>query len=417
MNAAVTPKPNGGALDPRRFRGDFPALERQVRGKPLVYLDSAATGLTPAPVIEAIRGYYEECNANVHRAVHSMGEDATARFEGARDAVTRFINAPSREQVIFLRGTTEAVNLVAQSFARPRVGEGDEILISHIEHHSNIVPWQMVCEQTGARLRVIPMNDAGELDQDAFEQMLGPKVKMLALVHVSNALGTINPVAEMTRKAHEHDIPVLLDGAQAVPHGPVDVQAIGCDFYAFSGHKAFGPTGIGALYGRREHLEAMPPYHGGGEMIRKVTFEKTEYNDLPNKFEAGTPNIADAIGLGATVEYLEGVGMDALAEYERGLLADATGILEGVPGLRLIGTARDKAAVLSFVIEGVHPHDLGTIVDHDGIAIRTGHHCAMPIMQYYRVPATARASLAFYNTREEVELLAESLERARSVLA
>lgn len=417
MNAAVTPGAKTGAFDPRRYRGDFPALDREIRGKPLVYLDSAATALTPTPVIEAVRGYYTECNANVHRAVHSMGEDATARFEGARDAVRRLINAPSREETIFLRGTTEAVNLVAQSFVRPRVGEGDEILISHIEHHSNIVPWQLVCGQTGAKLRVIPMNEAGELDQEAFERMLGPRVKMLALVHVSNALGTINPVADMVRKAHAHDIPVLLDGAQAVPHGPVDVQAIGCDFYAFSGHKAFGPTGIGALYGRRELLEAMPPYHGGGEMIRKVTFEHTEYNDLPNKFEAGTPNIADAIGLGATVEYLESVDMNAVAAYERDLLADATRILEGVPGLRLIGTARDKAAVLSFVIEGVHPHDLGTIVDHDGIAIRTGHHCAMPIMQFYNVPATARASLAFYNTREEVGLLAESLERAKSVFS
>lgn len=416
MNAAVTNDTTRGGLDPARVRPDFPALSREVRGKPLVYLDSAATALTPTPVIEAVRGYYMECNANVHRAVHSMGEDATARFEAARDGVTRLLNAPSREEIIFLRGTTEAVNLVAQSFVRPRVGEGDEILISHIEHHSNIVPWQLVCEQTGARLRVIPMNDDGELDQAAFERMLGPKVKMLSLVHVSNALGTVNPVAEMTRKAHEHGIPVMLDGAQAVPHGPVDVQAIGCDFYAFSGHKAFGPTGIGALYGRRELLEAMPPYHGGGEMIRMVTFERTEYNDVPHKFEAGTPNIADTIGLGATVEYLERLGMDRVAAYERELLEYGTRTLGAVPGLRLIGTARDKAAVLSFVIEGVHPHDLGTIVDHDGIAIRTGHHCAMPVMQYFKVPATARASLAFYNTREEIDLLAEALEKAKSVL-
>lgn len=417
MSAAVTPTPKQPALDPRRFRADFPALRREVRGKPLVYLDSAATALTPTPVIEAIRGYYTECNANVHRAVHTMGEDATARFEATRDAVRDFINAPSREEIVFVRGTTEAVNLVAQSFVRPRVGEGDEILISHIEHHSNIVPWQLVCEQTGAKLRVIPMNEAGELDQAAFEAMLGPRVKMLALVHVSNALGTVNPVAAMTEKAHAHGIPVLLDGAQAVPHGPVDVQAIGCDFYAFSGHKAFGPTGIGALFGRREYLEAMPPYHGGGEMIRKVTFEKTEYADIPGKFEAGTPNIADAIGLGATIRYMNEVDMSAAAAYERELLAYGTRVLESVPGLRLIGTARDKVAVLSFVIEGVHPHDLGTIVDHDGIAIRTGHHCAMPIMQFYGVPATARASLAFYNTREEIDLLAEALERAKSVLS
>lgn len=417
MSAAVTPTPKQSALDPHRFRADFPALSRKVRGKPLVYLDSAATALTPAPVIEAINSYYTECNANVHRAVHSMGEEATARFEGTRDAVRDFINAPSREEIVFVRGTTEAVNLVAQSFVRPQVGEGDEILISHIEHHSNIVPWQMVCEQTGAKLRVIPMNEAGELDQAAFEAMLGPRVKMLAMAHVSNALGTVNPVAAMTGKAHAHGIPVLLDGAQAVPHGPVDVQAIGCDFYAFSGHKAFGPTGIGALFGRREHLEAMPPYHGGGEMIRKVTFEKTEYAGIPSKFEAGTPNIADAIGLGATIRYLNEVDMSAAAAYERELLAHGTRVLESVPGLRLIGTARDKVAVLSFVIEGVHPHDLGTIVDHDGIAIRTGHHCAMPIMQFYGVPATARASLAFYNTREEIDLLAEALERAKSVLS
>lgn len=417
MSAAVTPKTAGGALDPHRVRPDFPALAREVRGKPLVYLDSAATGLTPAPVIEAIQGYYTECNANVHRAVHTMGEEATARFEATRDAVRDFINAPSREEIVFVRGATEAVNLVAQSFVRPRVAEGDEILVSRMEHHSNIVPWQMVCEQTGAKLRVIPMNEAGELDQAAFEAMLGPRVKMLALVHVSNALGTVNPVAAMTEKAHAHGIPVLLDGAQAVPHGPVDVQAIGCDFYAFSGHKAFGPTGIGALFGRREHLEAMPPYHGGGEMIRKVTFEGTEYADVPQKFEAGTPNIADTIGLGATIEYLNQVGMDTVARYEQELLAYATQVLESVPGLRLIGTARDKAAVVSFVVEGVHPHDLGTIVDHDGIAIRTGHHCAMPVMQFYGVPATARASLAFYNTREEIDLLAESLERAKSVLS
>ncbi len=417
MNAAVKPNPTGGAFDPHRYRPDFPALERVVRGKPLVYLDSAATGLTPAPVIEAIRGYYTECNANVHRAVHTMGEDATARFEATRDAVREFINAPSREEIVFVRGTTEAVNLVAQSFVRPRVGEGDEILVSRMEHHSNIVPWQLVCEQTGAKLRVIPMNEAGELDQSAFEAMLGPRVKMVSLVHVSNALGTVNPVAAMTEKAHAHGIPVMLDGAQAVPHGSVDVQAIDCDFYAFSGHKAFGPTGIGALYGRREHLEAMPPYHGGGEMIRKVTFEGTDYAGIPNKFEAGTPNIADTIGLGATIDYLNQVGMDAVAGYEQELLAYGTRVLESVPGLRLIGTARSKAAVFSFVIDGVHPHDLGTIVDHDGIAIRTGHHCAMPVMDFYRVPATARASLAFYNTREEIDLLAESLERAKSVLS
>jgi cysteine desulfurase/selenocysteine lyase len=417
MNAAVTAKTEARALDPHRYRPDFPALQREVRGKPLVYLDSAATALTPAPVIDAIRGYYTECNANVHRAVHSMGEDATARFEATRDAVRDFINAPSREEIVFVRGTTEAVNLVAQSFVRPRVAEGDEILISHMEHHSNIVPWQMVCEQTGAKLRVIPMNEAGELDQSAFEAMLGPRVKMVSLVHVSNALGTVNPVAAMTEKAHAHGIPVMLDGAQAVPHGSVDVQAIDCDFYAFSGHKAFGPTGIGALYGRREHLEAMPPYHGGGEMIRKVTFEGTDYAGIPGKFEAGTPNIADTIGLGATIEYLDQVGMDAVARYEQDLLAYGTRVLENVPGLRLIGTAHYKAAVFSFVIDGVHPHDLGTIVDHDGIAIRTGHHCAMPVMDFYRVPATARASLAFYNTREEIDLLAEALERAKSVLS
>lgn len=416
MNAVTPENAAAAPFDPSEVRGDFPALKREVRGKPLIYLDSAATALTPSAVIEAEQHYYTHCNANVHRAVHSMGEEATQRYEAARDRVRSFLNAAKREEIVFTRGTTEAVNLVAQSFARPRLREGDEILISHIEHHSNIVPWQLVCQQTGATLKVIPMHEDGSLDQTAFESLLTGRVRLLAFVHVSNALGTVNPVREMVEKAHAKGIPVLVDGAQGVPHGPVDMQALGCDFYAFSGHKAFGPTGISALYAREALLDEMPPYHGGGEMIRTVTFEKSTWNELPHKFEAGTPNIAGAIGLGAALEYLDGLGMTRVAAYERELLEYATGVLESVGGLRLIGTAAHKAAVLSFVLEGVHPHDLGTILDHDGIAIRTGHHCAMPIMNFYKVPATARASLSLFNTHQEIDTLAEALERAKSVL-
>jgi len=418
MNDAALSRPaSADALNVAQLRGDFPVLGRQVRGKPLIYMDSAATALTPTPVLDAMQYYYTHCNANVHRAVHSMGEEATALYEKAREAVRGFINAASTREIVFTRGTTEAVNLVAQSYARPRLGPGDEVLVSQMEHHSNLVPWQLVCEQTGATLRVIPMTPEGELDLAQFEDRLGPRVKLMALVHVSNALGTINPVRQMIQRAHARDIPVLLDGAQGVPHGPVDVQALDCDFYAFSGHKLFGPTGIGTLFAKEALLEAMPPYHGGGEMIRTVTLEKSTWNELPYKFEAGTPNIAGAIGLGAAVEYVSRIGMDAIAAHEQHLLAEGTRRLQDVKGLRMIGTARHKASVLSFVVEGVHPHDLGTILDHDGIAIRTGHHCAMPVMAYFKVPATARASLSFYNTPEEIGHLAEAVERAKSVLS
>lgn len=400
-----------------QWRRDFPNLDREIHGKPLIYFDNAATAQRPLAMMTATDDYYRRTNANVHRGVHTLSEEATASFEAARDSMQRLINAPNRREVVFVRGVTEGVNLVSQAFVRPRVKPGDQILISHMEHHSNIVPWQLLCGQTGATLKVIPMNERGELIWEEFEKLLNPAVKILALVHVSNALGTINPVKRMVVAAHEHGIPVLLDGAQAMPHLAVDVAAIGCDFYCVSGHKMFGPTGIGILYGRAELLEEMPPYHGGGEMIRHVTFEQTTYNELPSKFEAGTPNIAGSIGLGATAEYLMGIGMERIGAYEHGLLDYATQVIGRVPGLKLIGTAAHKAGVVSFTLDGVHPHDLGTILDHEGIAIRTGHHCAMPVMQFFKVPATSRVSLAFYNTRDEIDRFVDALERARKVLA
>jgi cysteine desulfurase/selenocysteine lyase len=394
-----------------RWRADFPILESEIHGKPLIYLDNAATTQKPQAVIDAEARYYREDNANVHRGVHALSQRATDAFEAARTKVQRFINAARSDEIVFVRGTTEAINLVAQSYARPHLREGDEIIISALEHHSNIVPWQMVCQQTGAVLRVIPVSDAGELDIDAYENLLGERTKLVALAHVSNALGTINPVRAMIAKAHTHGVPVLLDGAQAIAHLPVDVQALGCDFYAFSGHKIYAPMGIGVLYGKALLLEEMPPYQGGGDMIRTVAFEHTEYNILPYKFEAGTPNVAGAIGLGAALDYLSEIGMETIAAYEAGVLDYATRAIEDIPGMRLIGTAQDKTAILSFLLEGVHAHDIGTILDRQGIAIRAGHHCAMPLMKRFGVVATARASFALYNTQEEADALAAGLQR------
>ena len=407
----VAPRP----LDVERVRKDFPVLEQEVRGKPLVYLDSAATSQKPRSVIDAIARYYLEDNANVHRGVHLLSERATQAYEGARERVQRFIHAAEAQEIVFVRGTTEAINLVAQTYGRRRVGPGDEILITVMEHHSNIVPWQMLCEEKGAILRVAPMDDDGQLLLDELERLIGPRTKLVALGHVSNALGTIHPVRRIVEMAHRRKVPVLLDGAQAVPHLAVDVQALGCDFYAFSGHKLFGPTGIGVLYGRSELLEEMPPWQGGGDMISSVTFEKTTWNKLPHKFEAGTPDIAGAIGLGAAIDYVGALGFAAIAAHEHDLLSYATEAVREVPGLRLIGTAKEKASVLSFVLGDVHPHDVGTILDQDGIAIRTGHHCTQPLMRRLGVPATARASLAFYNRREDVDALVAGLHKVQEI--
>ena len=403
------------AFDPLRWRGDFPILGQKVHGKPLVYLDNAATSQKPQAVIDAISNYYETVNANVHRGVHHLSELATAAYEGAREKTRGFINARSTRELIFVRGTTEAINLVAQSYGRPSFKNGDEIILSQMEHHSNIVPWQLLAAQTGAVLKVIPITDAGELEPGAYEKLFSPRSRFVALGHVSNALGTINPVKEMIAFAHARGVPVLLDGAQAVPHMPVDVQDLDCDFFAFSGHKMFGPTGIGVLYGKEKLLEAMPPWQGGGEMIRIVRFGETTYNDLPHKFEAGTPDIAGAVGLSAAVDYLQQVNLAAAMPYEQSLLSYGNERLSSVPGIKLVGTARHKAGVISFVMDGVHPHDLGTIVDQEGVAIRTGHHCAMPVMERFGLPATARASLAFYNTREDLDALVAALHKAREM--
>ena len=399
------------------IRSDFPILLVRPHGKPLVYLDNAATTQKPQAVIDRLSRYYREENANIHRGVHALSVDATEAYDEARDRVRRFINAAEAREVVFVRGATEAINLVAATFGRDRVAAGDEIVISHMEHHSNIVPWQILCEEKGARLRVIPITDAGELQLDEYERLLGPRTRLVAVTHVSNALGTINPVESMVRTAHDRGIPVLVDGAQAVAHLRVDVQAIGCDFYVFSGHKVFGPTGIGVLYGRGPLLDAMRPYQGGGDMIRSVTFERTLYKDVPGRFEAGTPNIAGAIGLAAAIDYLAAVDLDRVAAYERELLGYGTEALAGIAGLRLTGTASHKAAILAFVIDDIHPHDLGTILDRDGIAVRAGHHCCQPLMARLGVPATVRASFALYNTREEIDALASSLRTARAVFA
>ncbi len=402
-------------FDAHRVRKDFPILDQAIRGHPLVYLDNGATSQKPKSVIDAVNEYYCWHNANVHRGVHTLSERATHSYERAREIVARFINASCEGEVIFVRGTTEAINLVAQSYARPSLRPGDEILITEMEHHSNIVPWQIVCKQTDARLRVLPINDDGELQLERYSELLGPRTRLVAVVHLSNSLGTINPIREMVDAAHARGIPVLLDGAQAVAHLPVDVQALGCDFYAFSGHKVYGPTGIGVLYGKSELLEAMEPYQGGGEMIRRVTFEETLYNSVPYKFEAGTPNIAGAIGLGRALEYLSQFGLESIGEHEDALLACATEAVSVIPGLRIIGTAANKAGILSFVLDGVHPHDIGTILDTEGVAIRAGHHCTMPVMTRYGIPGTARASFAMYNTREDVDVLIRGIEKAKEV--
>ena len=404
-------------FDVGRVREEFPALKQLVHGKPLVYLDNAATTQKPQLVIDAITRFYQEDCSNIHRGVHLLSERATKAYEDVRLAVQQFINAADPAEVIFVRGTTEAINLVAHSYGRTHVQAGDAVLISAMEHHSNIVPWQILCEERGASLRVVPMNGRGEFLLDEYEKLLTPRTKLVAVSHVSNALGTVNPVRQIIAMAHEHGIPVLVDGAQAVPHLQVDVQELDCDFYAFSGHKMYGPTGVGVLYGKKRLLEAMPPYQGGGDMISSVTFEKTTYNRLPFKFEAGTPNIAGVIGLGAAIEYLGRISLERVAVHEHYLLAYATERISSLPSVRLIGTAQEKAAVLSFVLEGVHPHDIGTVLDQEGIAVRTGHHCAQPVMQFFGVPATARASFALYNTEEEVDALMRGLCKVQEIFA
>ncbi len=401
--------------DVERVRQDFPALHQQVHGKPLVYLDNAATSQKPQVVIDALTAYYSRENSNVHRGVHLLSEKATQAYEAGRARVQRFLNAADTREIVFVRGATEGINLVAASYGRTWVGAGDEIIISAIEHHSNIVPWQILCEEKGAVLRVIPVNDDGELLLDEYARLLGARTKLVAVGHISNALGTINPIEQMIEMAHRQGVPVLIDGAQAAPHLRVDVRALDCDFYVFSGHKTLGPTGIGVLYGKAEWLERMPPYQSGGDMIASVTFEKTTYNALPYKFEAGTPHIAGVIGLGVALDYLSGLGLDRVVAYERELLAYGTAALRAVPGVRIIGTAQEKASVLSFVVDGVHAHDVGTVLDQAGVAVRAGHHCAMPVMQRFGVPATVRASLAFYNTREELGALVAGLHDVREI--
>ena len=402
-------------FDVERIREDFPILNRTVHGKPLVYFDTAASAQRPTAVIEATSRFYSEFNANVHRGVHTLSQEATDLYEDGRRKVAAYINAPSEREVIFTRGTTEAINLVANSYLRPKLGSGDEILITHMEHHSNIVPWQMLRDATGATLRIIPINERGELKLDELESMLSERVKLLGIVHVSNALGTINPVAKVCRMAKKFDIPVLVDGAQALPHTQVDVQEIGCTFYCCSAHKMYGPTGIGALWASEETLDAMPPWQGGGEMISKVTFEKTTWNQLPSKFEAGTPNIAGGVGWGAAVDYVQGIGVEHIAAHEHDVLEYATARMNEIDDVRIIGTAANKSGVISFTFGDVHPHDLGTIIDHFGVAIRTGHHCTMPLMQFFGVPATARASFGMYNTRAEVDVFVDALLKAQDM--
>ena len=403
------------AFDVERVRRDFPILATRVHGHPLVYLDSAASSQRPLQVIRAVDDYEMHSHANVHRGVHALSQAATSAFEGARERVRRFINAGSTREIIFTRGTTEGINLVAQAYARPRFGPGDEILITALEHHSNIVPWQMVCEQTGCALKVAPINRRGELEFEAFTQLLSPRTRLVGVAHVSNALGTVLPVKRIVEAAHAHGAVVLIDGAQAVPHSAVDVRALGADFYTFSSHKLYGPTGIGVLYGREALLEAMPPWQGGGDMILTVSFEKSTYNALPYKFEAGTPNISGAVGLAAAMDYVEGLGIEAIAAHEARLLQRATAELLRLPDIEIIGTAAHKASVLSFTMKGVHPHDLGTILDAEGVAVRTGHHCAMPVMTFFGVPATARASFGCYNNDADVTALVAALKRAREV--
>jgi cysteine desulfurase/selenocysteine lyase len=405
----------GPAFDVKRIREDFPILKQKVHGKPLVYLDNAATSQKPEKVIEAMMRFYIHDCANVHRGVHLLSERATLVYEGTRLKVQRFLNASDSREIIFVRGTTEAINLVAQSYGRKNVKAGDEVLITAMEHHSNIVPWQMLCEEKNAVLRVAPINDRGELILEEFEKLLNTRTRLVAVAHVSNALGSINPVRQIVQMAHAKNVPVVVDGAQAVPHMKVDVQELGCDFYAFSGHKVFGPTGIGALYGKLKLLDSMPPFQGGGDMISSVSFEKTIYNVVPYKFEAGTPDIAEVYGLEAALDYVHQIGLANIASYEHALLSYATEAISQIPGVRIIGTAREKAAVISFVVEGVHAHDVGTILDREGIAVRTGHHCAQPVMDRFGVPATVRASLAFYNTKQEINALAAGIQRVKAL--
>ncbi len=404
-------------FDVEKIREDFPVLKQTIHGKPLVYFDSAATAQKPFAVIDAIRRFHEVDCANIHRGVHELSQRSTAAYEETRAKAKRFLNARNKSELVFVRGTTEGINLVTSTWGRLNVKEGDEIIISALEHHSNIVPWQMLCEEKGAALRVIPMNDRGELILEEYGKLLGPRTRMVAVAHVSNALGTINPVRQIIETAHRAGALTLIDGAQAAPHMPIDVQALDADFYTFSGHKVFGPTGIGILYGKMKLLNAMPPYQGGGDMIRTVSFEKTTYNDVPYKFEAGTPHIAGGIGLGAALDYVMHLGLDKIAAYEHELLVYGSNALSQIPGLRMIGTAREKASVLSFVIEGIHPHDIGTVLDRMGIAVRTGHHCAQPVMDWFGVPATTRASLAFYNTRAEIDALVEGLHKVKEVFS
>jgi cysteine desulfurase/selenocysteine lyase len=404
-------------FDVHKVREDFPILKQLAYGKPLVYLDNAATSQKPQVVIDALMRYYTADNSNIHRGVHLLSERATHQYEETREKVRQFINAAEKREIIFVRGTTEALNLVAHSYGRLHVNAGDEVLITALEHHSNIVPWQILCSEKGARLRVVPISDEGEVSLDDFAALINERTKFVSIAHVSNALGTINPVREMIDLAHRTNIPVMIDGAQAAPHTRIDVQELDCDFYAFSGHKVYGPTGIGVLYGKADVLEAMPPYQGGGDMIASVSFDKTTYNSLPYKFEAGTPNIAGTIGLGAAIDYVSEIGLDSIAAHEHELLQYGTEAISTVPGLRLIGTAKKKAGVLSFVLEGIHPHDIGTILDREGVAIRTGHHCAMPLMERFGVPATARASLALYNTREEIDVLVAGIHKVKEMFA
>ena len=406
-----------GAFDVARIREDFPLLKQKVHGKSLIYLDNAATSQKPQVVIDTLTRYYSTENSNVHRGIHYLSEQATRDYEEGRAKVMRFLNASDDREIIFVRGTTEGINLVAHSYGRQHIGEGDEIIISAMEHHSNIVPWQILCQERGAQLRVIPINDDGELLMDEYEKLLGPRTRLVSVVHLSNSLGTINPIQQIVAMAHSRGVPVLVDGAQSAPHMAIDVRELGCDFFVFSGHKMFGPTGVGVLYGRADLLESMPPYQSGGDMIKSVTFEKTLYNSLPFKFEAGTPNIGGVIGLGAAIDYVTNVGLDRILPYEHELLEYGAECLSGINGLRLIGTAREKACVLAFVLEGIHPHDIGTILDSEGIAIRTGHHCTQPVMDRFGVPATARASLAFYNTKEEIDALVKGIDKAIEVFS
>ena len=411
----LSPGPAANVFDVEQVRAEFPILAQEVNGRPLVYLDNGATSQKPRRVIDAIRHYYESDNANIHRGLHALSERATNAYEGARDTVRAFLNAADRREVVFVRSATEGLNLIAQSWARPRLAPDDEILVTTMEHHSNIVPWQLVCRHTGARLRVAPIHDSGELDMEAFAQLVNERTRIVAVAHVSNALGTVNPVGEIVEMAHAAGAVAVLDGAQAAAHDTIDVCALDCDFYVFSSHKCYGPTGVGALYGRAEALEEMEPYQGGGDMIRTVSFEESTWSDLPCKFEAGTPNIAGAIGLGAAIEFMTGLGMDAIAAHEREVLEYATEAFGAMDGIRIIGTAREKAGIVSFVVEGVHPHDVGTIVDRHGVAIRAGHHCAMPLMKRYGVPATSRASLGAYNTRADIDALVESLHAVKEI--